>query len=237
MKLYWLEKSGLQVEDHDDLMAVLAKRAIQTRKIELRVFDPLLAQKNLGITGDRRMHSKIVSSRQGAVAGSANFSRSGLYSNIEYADGLDAGSHELQIERTRAAEQIWDVSVDWTEEALEILDKLIKPATAEDAMARMIVEQKGFEPWLTGGRREITGHTLYEYQQELTYEACSITYDHGIVFVEAPTSKRWVSCSIERCNDRLIFSISRRRLLSFRNRKQPFLGRPVPNFHSLFRRF
>ena len=198
MKLYWLEKSGLQVEDHDDLMAVLAKRAIQTRKIELRVFDPLLAQKNLGITGDRRMHSKIVSSRQGAVAGSANFSRSGLYSNIEYADGLDAGSHELQIERTRAAEQIWDVSVDWTEEALEILDKLIKPATAEDAMARMIVEQKGFEPWLTGGRREITGHTLYEYQQELTYEACSITYDHGIVFVEAPTGsgKTEIGCHL-----------------------------------------
>lgn len=198
MKLYWLEKSGLQVEDDDDLLAVLAKRAIQTGKIELRVFDPVLAQKHLGITGDRRMHSKIVSSREGAVAGSANFSRSGLYSNIEYADGLDAGSHELQIERTRAAEQIWEVSADWTKEALEILDKLIKPATAEDAMARMIAEQKGFEPWLTGERREITGHTLFGYQQELTYEACSITYDHGIAFVEAPTGsgKTEIGCHL-----------------------------------------
>lgn len=187
MKLYWLEKSGLQVEDDDDLLAVLAKCAIQTRKLELRVFDPSLAQKHLGITGDRRMHAKIVASRVGAVSGSANFSKSGLYRNIEYADGLDAGSHELQAERTRAAEQIWEVSADWTDEALEILDKLIKPATAEDAMARMIAEQKGFEPWLTGERREITGHKLYGYQQELTYEACSITYDHGIAFVEAPT--------------------------------------------------
>lgn len=198
MKLYWLEKSGLQVEDDDDLLAVLAKRAIQTRKIELRVFDPVLAQSRLGINGDRRMHSKIVSSPIGAVAGSANFSRSGLYSNIEYADGLDAGTHELQLERTSAAEQIWDVSTDWTAEALEILDKLIKPATAEDAMARMISEQKGFEPWLTGGRQEITGHTLYEYQQELTYEACSITYDHGIAFVEAPTGsgKTEIGCHL-----------------------------------------
>lgn len=198
MKLYWLEKSGLQVEDDDDLLAVLAKRAIQTRKIELRVFDPVLAQTRLGISGDRRMHSKIVSSRVGAVAGSANFSRSGLYSNIEYADGLDAGSHELQLERTQAAEQIWDVSADWTEEALEILDRLIKPATAEDAIARMISEQKGFEPWLTGDRREITGHTLYEYQQELTYEACSITYEHGIAFVEAPTGsgKTEIGCHL-----------------------------------------
>ncbi len=198
MKLYWLEKSGLQVEDDDDLLAVLAKRAIQTRKIELRVFDPGLAQKHLGITGDRRMHAKIVASRLGAVSGSANFSKSGLYSNIEYADGLDAGSHELQVERTRAAEQIWDASADWTKEALEILDRLIKPVTAEDAMARMISEQKGFEPWLTGGRREITGHTLYGYQQELTYEACSITYDHGIAFVEAPTGsgKTEIGCHL-----------------------------------------
>ncbi|ASM74861.1 MULTISPECIES: DEAD/DEAH box helicase family protein [Roseobacteraceae] len=198
MKLYWLEKSGLQVEDDDDLLAVLAKRAIQTRKIELRVFDPVLAQSRLGINGDRRMHSKIVSSPIGAVAGSANFSRSGLYSNIEYADGLDAGTHELQLERTSAAEQIWDVSTDWTAEALEILDKLIKPATAEDATARMIAEQKGFEPWLTGSRQEITGHTLYDYQQELTYEACSITYDNGIAFVEAPTGsgKTEIGCHL-----------------------------------------
>jgi superfamily II DNA or RNA helicase len=198
MKLYWLEKSGLQVEDDDDLLAVLAKQAIQSGKIELRVFDPLLAQKHLGISGDRRMHSKIVSSPKGAVAGSANFSRSGLYSNIEYADGLDAGSHDLQIERTRAAEQIWDVSTDWTNEALEILDKLIKPATAEDAMARMVSEQKGFDPWLTGHRQEITGHKLYDYQQELTYEACSIIYDHGIAFVEAPTGsgKTEIGCHL-----------------------------------------
>lgn len=198
MKLYWLEKSGLQVEDDDDLLAVLAKRAIEMRKIELRVFDPLLAQSRLGISGDRRMHSKIVSSRVGAVAGSANFSRSGLYSNIEYADGLDAGSHELQEERQRAAEQIWEVSTDWTAEALEILNRLIKPTTAEDAMARMIAEQKGFGPWLTGSRHDITGHTLYEYQQELVYEACSITYDHGIAFLEAPTGsgKTEIGCHL-----------------------------------------
>ena len=198
MKLYWLERSGLQVEDDDDLLAVLAQQAILAGKIELRVFDPVLAREKLGITGDRRMHSKIVSSPKGAVAGSANFSKSGLYSNIEYADGLDTGSHELQLERTKAAEQIWEVSTDWKNEALEILDKLIKPVTAEDAMARMISEQKGFEPWITGNRKDITSHTLYEYQQELTYEACSITYDHGITFVEAPTGsgKTEIGCHI-----------------------------------------
>ncbi|MGX9353494.1 DEAD/DEAH box helicase family protein (plasmid) [Shimia sp. W99] len=198
MKLYWLERSGLHVEEDHDLLAVLAKHAIQSGKIDLRVFDPELAKSMWGVSGDRRLHSKIISSPEGAVAGSANFSRSGLYRNIEYADGLDTGSHELQVERTKAAEQVWDASVDWNEEALEILDKLIKPVTAEDAMARMISEQKGFDPWLTGDRKEITTHTLFGYQQELTYEACSIVYDHGIAFVEAPTGsgKTEIGCHL-----------------------------------------
>lgn len=198
MKLFWLERSGLQVDEEEDLLAVLAMKAILSGNIKLRVFDPELAQQRFGISGERRLHSKIVSSPKGAVAGSANFSRSGLYRNIEYADGLEAGSHDLQIERTQAAEQVWEASVDWNNEALEILEKLIKPVTAEDAMARMISEQKCFEPWLTGQRQSITGHKLFGYQQELTYEACSITYDHGIAFVEAPTGsgKTEIGCHL-----------------------------------------
>lgn len=198
MRLFWLERSGLRVEDHSDLMAVLARDAIISGKIQLRVFDPGLAKKLYGISGERRMHAKIVSSPLGAVAGSANFSRSGLYRNIEYADGLDTGSHELEEERRKAAEQIWEASVDWTKEALEILDKLIRPVSAELAVARTIVEQKGFKPWLSGDRTEITGHKLYDYQQELTYEASAITYEHGIAFVEAPTGsgKTEIGCHL-----------------------------------------
>ncbi|AML50195.1 hypothetical protein RC74_01960 [Falsihalocynthiibacter arcticus] len=198
MRLYWLARSGLRVEDHSDLMAVLAREAIASGKIQIRVFDPALAKELYGISGDRRMHAKIVSSPLGAVAGSANFSRSGLYRNIEYADGLSSGSHELEGERQKAAEQIWEASVDWTKEALEILDKLIRPVSAELAVARTIVEQKGFAPWLSGDRTEITGHSLYDYQQELTYEASAITYEHGIAFVEAPTGsgKTEIGCHL-----------------------------------------
>ncbi len=198
MRLFWLERSGLRVEDHSDLMAVLARDAIASGKIQLRVFDPAAAKELFGISGDRRMHAKIVSSPLGAVAGSANFSRSGLYRNIEYADGLGTGSHELEGERQKAAEQIWEASVDWTKEALEILDKLIRPVSAELAVARTIIEQKGFQPWLSGDRTEITGHELYDYQQELTYEASAITYEHGIAFVEAPTGsgKTEIGCHL-----------------------------------------
>jgi len=145
-----------------------------------------------------RMHAKIVCSPLGAVAGSANFSRSGLYRNIEYVDDLVTGSHELEEERQKVAEQIWEASVDWTKEALEILDKLIRPVTAELAVARTIVEQKGFQPWRSGTRKEITGHQLYDYQQELTYEASAIIYEHGIAFVEAPTGsgKTEIGCHL-----------------------------------------
>lgn len=198
MRLYWLERTGLRVEDHADLMAVLARDAITSEKIQLRIFDPVAAKDLYGISGDRRMHAKIVSSPIGAVAGSANFSRSGLYRNIEYADGLEAGSHQLQEERRKAAEQIWQASVDWTKEALEILDKLIRPVSTEFAVARTIAEQKGFGPWLNGDKKDITGKVLFDYQQELTYEASAITYEHGIAFVEAPTGsgKTEIGCHL-----------------------------------------
>jgi Type III restriction enzyme, res subunit len=198
MRLSWLERSGLMVEDHSDLMAALARDAVAAGKIQLRVFDPSAAQELYGISGGRRMHAKIVSSPLGAVSGSANFSRSGLYQNIEYADGLDAGSHELEEERQKAAEQIWEASVDWTKEALEILDNLIRPVSAELAIARTVVEQKGFKPWLSGDRTEITSHALYDYQEELVYEASSIVYEHGIAFVEAPTGsgKTEIGCHL-----------------------------------------
>ena len=47
-------------------------------------------------------------------------------------------------------------------------------------------------------RKEITTHTLFGYQQDLTYEACSIVYDHGIAFVGAPTGsgKTEIGCHL-----------------------------------------
>ncbi|MEP4035877.1 hypothetical protein [Pseudophaeobacter sp.] len=192
---FYLERHGLNVEDAADLRAVLAAEAIRAGKIDLRVFDPQKAQAVLGVSGDRRLHAKIFVSELGAVAGSANFSRAGLYHNIEYVDEFGQSddapesdpSTRAAKERQETAEKIWDASSDWNDEALEILSQLLRPVTAEDAEARTISEQQGFRSWMVGDQKDITGRQPFMHQVDLTYETSSIVYEHGFAFLGSPT--------------------------------------------------
>lgn len=194
-RLFYLERHGLNIEDAADLRAVLAAEAIKSGKIDLRVYDPEKAQNVLGVTGDRRLHAKVFVSELGAIAGSANFSRAGLYHNIEYVDefGQPDGAPEhdpstrASKERQEIAEKIWQASSDWNDEALEILSQLLRPVTTEDACARAISEQKGFRPWMVEGQKDITGRLPFKHQVDLTYETSSIVYEHGFAFLGSPT--------------------------------------------------
>ena len=146
LRRHFLERQGLQVEDAADLQAVLAIGAIERGDVALRLFDEGRAREVFGLSSTRRLHAKIVTSPLGAVAGSANFSRAGLWRNIEYTDDLRLGAardtKHLAQARINLAERIWDASSDWTAEALEILRTLLRPVTAEDAVCRLLAEQQ-----------------------------------------------------------------------------------------------
>ncbi|SFQ04958.1 phospholipase D family protein [Tranquillimonas alkanivorans] len=137
---YFLSQNGLAVEDAADLKAILAADAIRAGRIDLRIFDPTRAREVMGVKDDRRLHAKIVVSEHGGISGSANFSRAGLYRNIEFADAFggdadDAAAREAAKVRKSVAEQIWSASADWNAEALEILEALLRPVCPEDAVA------------------------------------------------------------------------------------------------------
>ena len=188
---HFLGKHGLSVDDAADLGAVLAIDAIRAGRIDLRLFDPDRAADLLGLSGARRLHAKIVASPRGAIAGSANFSRAGLYQNIEYVDAADAAVDDpvtaaVAKDRQHAAETIWNASTDWKAEALEILEALLRPVTTEDAVARTLHEQTSFAPWRVDRQADIAGRAALPHQAELVYEASSIVYEHGVAFLEAP---------------------------------------------------
>jgi hypothetical protein len=192
VKDHFLSQRGLAVEDAADLKAVLAADAIRSGAIDLRVFDPSLAQEVMGVSGGRRLHAKIVTSELGSITGSANFSRAGLYHNIEFADdfseeGPDGPAQEAAKERRTAAELIWSSSVDWNAEALEILEALLRPVCPEDAMARLLHEQTSFRPWSMNHLADVVGRNPFAHQVDLVYEASHIAYEHGFAFVESPT--------------------------------------------------
>lgn len=192
VKAYFLSQRGLAVEDDADLQAIFAADAIRAGAIDLRVFDPALAQEVMGVKSDRRLHAKIITSELGGIAGSANFSRAGLYHNIEFVDdfgeeGTEGPAQEAAKDRKETAELIWAASVDWNAEALEILEALLRPVCPQDAMARLLHEQTSFRPWHMKQQADVVGRIPYAHQVDLVYETSQIVYEHGFAFVESPT--------------------------------------------------
>ena len=181
---YFLETRGLSLRSLDELRAVLAYDATASGAVSLRIFDPDLARERFG-RGHTMLHAKLFLSDSGALAGSANFSLGGLRRNLEYVDDLQAFP-DLAATRRQAAEGFWAIGTDWTEQALEILGALLRPVSAEEALARTVNEMTTFSPWRVGGDGA-AGRPPLPFQTDLVYEAAGTAYEHGFAFVEAPT--------------------------------------------------
>ncbi|WP_434054907.1 MAG: hypothetical protein RDA78_08590 [Roseibium sp.] len=181
---YFLETRGLSLRSLDELRAVLAHDAIASRAISLRVFDADRARDRFG-RSHAMLHAKLFLSSDGALAGSSNFSLGGLRRNLEYVDDLRAFP-DLAKMRRQVAEDFWSLGADWTEQALEILRGLLKPVSAEEALARTVYEMTSYSPWRVGGDGA-TGRPPLKFQTELVYEAAGTAYEHGFAFIEAPT--------------------------------------------------
>ncbi|MCY4141050.1 MAG: hypothetical protein OXF56_22640 [Rhodobacteraceae bacterium] len=62
---------------------------------------------------------------------------------------FEAGTEAYRV-RCSAAETFWRCGVPWKEEALEILDRLPRFVTPEEATRRAFYEVSGFRPWRIG---------------------------------------------------------------------------------------
>ncbi len=181
---YFLETRGLSLRSLDELHAVLAYDAIVSGAISLRIFDGDIARERFGRTY-AMLHAKLFTSDAGALAGSANFSFGGLRRNLEYVDELHAFP-DLAATRRQVAEDLWTIGTDWTTQALEILRSLLRPVSAEEALARTVHELMSFSPWCVGGDGA-AGRPPLQFQKDLIYEAAGTAYEHGFAFIEAPT--------------------------------------------------
>ncbi|MGK8235795.1 phospholipase D family protein [Roseovarius sp. MS2] len=181
---YFLETRGLSLRSLDELHAVLAYDAIASGAISLRIFDAGLARERFG-RSHAMLHSKLYVSDSGALAGSANFSYGGLRRNLEYVDDLQPFP-DLAKTRRQVAEDFWTLGTDWTDQALDVLRALLRPVSAEEALARTVHELTSFQPWRVGGDGA-AGRPPLPFQRDLVYEAAGTAYEHGFAFVEAPT--------------------------------------------------
>lgn len=183
-RAWFLGTKGFSVADMADLHAVLAIDAIERGIIQLRAFDPRLAQTTLG-RQPAMLHAKLFIGTRSVLSGSANFSMGGLRRNLEFIDDV-SGAPDLARARRTAAEAFWSMGSDWNEAALDILRSLVRLVSPEEALARTVLETTSFTPWKVAGDRS-TGRPPQPFQAELVYEAAGTIHEHGFAFVEAPT--------------------------------------------------
>ena len=184
-KRHWLGRRGLSLHNQGELRAVLARDAVESGTLDLRVFDAEHACKETGTKPAGMLHAKMFAGPKAIVAGSANFSLGGLRRNVEYCDVFEVGTEAYWI-RSSAAEKFWRCGVPWKEEALEILDRLLRFVTPQEATCRALFQMSGFRPWRVENNTDTNGRPPLPFQAELVYEAAMTVYEHGFAFIEAP---------------------------------------------------
>lgn len=140
---------GLAVNDLTDLQAILVIDAIERGVIALRVYDPEVAQARLW-RRPRLLHAKLIIGDDHVLSGSSNFSNGGLRRNLEFMDDA-AAMPELTEARRDAVARFRNPGRDWTQDAREILGSPERLVTPEEAVARTVIEAKGFTPWIAAG--------------------------------------------------------------------------------------
>lgn len=184
-RLHYLGQSGLALAHHGDLVAVRARDAIARGALQIRVYDQEAAR-TVFDAPPAILHAKLYVGESASALGSANFSRNGLLQNLEVMEGVRADEPSFAARR-EIAERVWRCGIDWSTDALEILDGLLRVVTPQHAVARVIDEMHGFGPWRIDGNRQNTERLPLSFQSELVYEAAATVYEHGFTFIEAPT--------------------------------------------------
>lgn len=179
VKRHYTLQTGVFVRDTRDLRALQARDALRSGAISIRIFDEARAEKDLGRPAGM-MHANLFLNDEFAVAGSANFSRHGMASNIEFADRAMAGTAPAHEERRKAGETFWSWGVDWNDETLEILDRLLRDVSPKEALGRALDELTGFQAWRPASSEMGPEH------EDLVYAAAQSVYEHGLALLAVP---------------------------------------------------
>ena len=175
IKNYWL-KQNISIKLCGPILNIIEK--IKAGTFDFRVKD--------------RLHAKIYVGDQAAILGSSNFSKSGTQfqteANIRVVSHEDDGKqHYCDIKRI--AEYYYNIATDYNQDIIELLHKLLKDATWEEALARAIaeiLESKWMKDYPVLYQALVT-HELWPSQKIGIARAMKIIQDQGRVLIADPT--------------------------------------------------
>lgn len=176
IKNYWL-KQNISIRLCGPILNIIEK--IKAGGFDFRVKD--------------RLHAKIYVGDNTVVLGSSNFSKSGIIyqseANIRLDRVEDEKQHEQYKDARRIAEYYYGISENYNIELIELLRRLLKDVTWEEALARAIaeiLESKWMRDYPVLYNALIT-HTLWPSQKIGIARAMKIIQDKGRVLLADPT--------------------------------------------------
>jgi superfamily II DNA or RNA helicase len=175
IKNYWL-KQNVSIRLCGPILNIIEK--IKAGLFDFRVRD--------------RLHAKIYVGDQAAILGSSNFSKSGTQlqseANIRVASQAESGQKQYENIK-RIAEYYYDIATDYNQDIIELLQKLLKDATWQEALARAIAEILDSK-WMKDYPalyQALISHELWPSQKIGIARAMKIIQDQGRVLIADPT--------------------------------------------------
>jgi len=176
IKNYWL-KQNVSIKLCGPILNLIEK--IKESKFEFKVKD--------------KLHAKVYIGDNAAVLGSSNFSKSGIVFQTEANIRVQNTVHNLEKEQydseKKIAEYFYNISSDYNQELIDLLSKLLKDATWEEALARAIseiLESRWMKEYPVLYQALIT-HNLWPSQKIGIARAMKIIQDQGRVLIADPT--------------------------------------------------
>ena len=159
----------------------------------LRTAD-LLREKRLQVRAADKLHAKIYVATNHATLGSSNFSASGTRTQPEANVRVARESQHLHEREQydgfkQIAENFWASSTSYSDGLLALLEKLLKPTSWQEALARAVAELRRGK-WLTHIEqllREASEIPLWPSQREGLAQALLVLYAQGNVLIADPT--------------------------------------------------
>lgn len=176
VKNYWL-RQGISIILGGAILNLIEK--IQQKQFNFRLLD--------------KLHAKIYIGTNHAILGSANFSKNGITkqqeANIRVA-AFGNDKEEYQYKEIKLlAENFYDLAEDYNEKLIDLLNKLLKDVTWQEALARAVAEVTEGE-WLKEYPelyRAVITTELWPTQRMGLSKAMYVIQNQGNVLIADPT--------------------------------------------------
>jgi hypothetical protein len=168
---YWLNR-GISPEHAGDLLA--ARAALEGNAVEVRTAPP-----------GRAIHAKIYGTARAVTLGSSNYTANGMRlqseANVRFVAGDDRYAEAMQM-----ASGLWQLGVDYRRELIELLDRLLKAVTWQEALARAcaeVLEGTWAQKYVPPEALEALERPLWPHQLQGISQAMWILHNVGSVLV------------------------------------------------------